>query len=191
MTKKDAEEKLKCPCCLQMRGPSQMQRMFHIKLHEGGTIRSIDLEKLKNYNYTWACDICIQEHKVILGKPNLQTYCDYEPYLAYFDKTPRCETCGISFIFSKKEQQYFYETKKYWVQRIPQHCLACRKVARQEKRTNTELSILLSQKESLSLPQWERIAEIYSEMGNESKLKFAYSQIKKLRNLKGKITINY
>lgn len=43
--KKEVEEKLKCPCCLQMRGSSQMQQMFNIKLHERDTIRNIDFEK--------------------------------------------------------------------------------------------------------------------------------------------------
>ena len=45
---KKRRKKLKCPCCLQMTGSSQMQQMFNIKLHERDTIRNIDFEKLKN-----------------------------------------------------------------------------------------------------------------------------------------------
>jgi hypothetical protein len=43
------------------------------------------------------------------GKPEKQTFVDYQPHLAYSNRTYICEDCHNSCIFRAQEQQYWYE----------------------------------------------------------------------------------
>jgi hypothetical protein len=67
------------------------------------------------------------------ANPVVQKFCDHPPYLAYFDVPLRCEDCGSTFVFEAKEQQFWYEELKFWVQSRPKQCAACRKLRRERK----------------------------------------------------------
>jgi ribosomal protein L28 len=75
----------------------------------------------------WACNACIRSNKAILADPKKQTFCDCYPYYAYFDETRKCSECGRQYVFTKEEQQYWYETLRFWVQSRPKKCKECYK----------------------------------------------------------------
>jgi hypothetical protein len=82
----------------------------------------------------WACDACIQTGKAILADPTQQTFVDCVPYYAYFSLSfEACRTCGKPFQFSASEQQYWYETRKFWVQSMPKDCVDCRRERRKAR----------------------------------------------------------
>jgi hypothetical protein len=89
------------------------------------------LENLSKFQ--WACDSCLQSKRAIPANPAKQLFCDYPPYLSYFDKERTCETCGESFVFSASEQKFWYENLGFWVQSEAINCKSCRKKARENK----------------------------------------------------------
>lgn len=78
-----------------------------------------------------ACNRCLKDGKAIRGCPAVQTFCDYEPYFAYFEIELRCEDCEQKFVFSAREQRFWYEQRKFWVQSRPKQCVSCRRIRRQ------------------------------------------------------------
>ncbi len=81
----------------------------------------------------WACDDCLEQGRAILANPGLQKFVDCVPYYAYFDLQLECGTCGKRFQFSAKEQQFWYESLKFWVQSWPKDCVECRREKRKRK----------------------------------------------------------
>lgn len=131
-------------------------------------------------HFEWACDNCVEAGKAIEAQIEKQTYCDYPPYLMYFDKIMECQQCASSFTFSKEEQKYWYEELEFWVQSTPKHCEHCRKEIRKKKGINTELSQLLKNgDENLNSKVLYRIAELYQEMGKDGKMKMYLSKAAK------------
>ena len=51
----------------------------------------------------------------------------------YVDATFKCEDCGSEFLFSAKEQEFWYETRRFYVDSQPKRCAACRKKERARK----------------------------------------------------------
>ncbi len=141
----------------------------------GGIDRLFELS-----HFEWACDSCIEQGKALTSEIEKQKFCDYPPYLMYFDKIRECEKCNDSFTFSKEEQKYWYEELEFWVQSIPKNCKDCRKKIRKKKSVNTELSMLLENgNENISSKNLYRIAELYEEMGKEEKMKMYLTKAKK------------
>ncbi|WP_420841919.1 zinc-ribbon domain containing protein [Fimbriiglobus ruber] len=46
-----------------------------------------------------------------------------------------CEDCKQPFVFTASEQQFWYETLKFWVQSHPKQCISCRRVRRAKRST--------------------------------------------------------
>ncbi len=128
----------------------------------------------------WACDNCLASGNAIPANPSLQLYCDYAPYLAYFDVTRACETCGSEYIFKKEEQKYWYETLNFWVQSKPKHCPACRRAIRKARNLNSELSALLKNEQALTPADAQRASEIYTLMNKPDKAKYYEALLRKL-----------
>lgn len=168
-----------CPCC---HGQLHRSGITHALQHHLGFWnhrRKIEREDLMtcrqaelNTNaFQWACDSCIAAGKAIDANPDNQQYCDTPPYLAYFDKTFACATCRKEFVFEKREQLFWYEELRFWVQSQPKNCATCRKKIRHKRNLNTELSLLLKSPEVLTAAGATRIAEIYEETGKPEKRK--------------------
>ena len=87
--------------------------------------------------FQWACDGCLRSGKAIIAHPEKQTFCSRPPFLAYFDSEKICNTCKQVFLFWAKEQVFWYETLKFWVQSKAKNCPTCRKKARERKNQNT------------------------------------------------------
>lgn len=129
---------LKCPCCGGQISPIFLRILFK-------QIESLEREHAIWWatdaiqiiqtisKFQWACDNCLQSHKAIIAHSEKQTFCDYPPFLAYFDREKICSTCQQLFLFGAKEQEFWYETLKFWVQSEAKDCPTCRKKARERK----------------------------------------------------------
>jgi hypothetical protein len=55
------------------------------------------------------------------------------PRLFYFPRLKTCRRCGGVFVFSAKEQKYWYEDLKFYVDSTAVECVTCRKQKREGK----------------------------------------------------------
>lgn len=129
---------LKCPCCGVRNSPTFLKNLFkQIESLEArhaiwwANEASQIIEKISEFR--WACDGCLRSGKATIAHPEKQTFCDHPPFLAYFDREKICSTCKQVFLFKAKEQEFWYETLKFWVQSEAKNCPACRKKAREIK----------------------------------------------------------
>jgi hypothetical protein len=56
----------------------------------------------------------------------------------YIDAAFRCRRCREEFLFSAKEQQFWYEECRFWIDSVPRACPACRKLLRDIKALKQE-----------------------------------------------------
>lgn len=177
-----------CPCCNKSIYKAEIQEISTIFPFEGMLISDKTnrtksfVEIIQRYPsfYQWACDNCMAQKKAILGNPHQQNYQLGNPYLAYFDKTFTCQSCKEDFVFSKEDQQYWYEKLQFLVYSKPNHCKECRKEIREAKNLNTELSNLLKNGKPDEEDSLLRIAAIYKEMGKSEKMKVHLAEVEKL-----------
>lgn len=64
------------------------------------------------------------------------------PKYYYEDKERKCVQCGENFVFSAKEQKYWFETLQFNFNTEAIRCLSCRKQKRSEKALVNELALL-------------------------------------------------
>ena len=173
---KKSTQKAFCPCCKKSIEQSQTKKTNAANL---GFIP---------FFQNWACDRCIKDGKALLAEPKKQFYqftypWDHAiPFLAYYDIHFTCKACKEPFLFSKSEQQYWYEKLQFVVYSKPQHCKECRKEIRTAKNLNTELSNLLKEGKPTDKKSLLRIAEIYKEMGKPEKMKAYLAAAEKLKD---------
>lgn len=178
---KQREKKiLECPCCgkqraliLEMPLIPMQERFSHPCLADRWAERLAQGSFYHWGGMQWACNHCLHTRRALAGRPWLQTFCDWPPYLAYFDRTFSCEDCHNSFVFSAQEQQYWYEKLKFWVQSVPKQCPACR---RERREKNEQFQLLqtklkeLPEKSHLQEPQQLlAIASLYLQIGSYQK----------------------
>ena len=139
-SKYESEERIYCPCCQKMQLISLAGWLTEAdlttvskKAHPYNPLQGWAISAARKRQLSWACDNCIRSGKALKGKPWLQKFCDHEPYLAYFDESRKCKRCKSEFVFTAKEQVYWYEKLKFWVQSEPNECSECRKEIRKEK----------------------------------------------------------
>ena len=53
----------------------------------------------------------------------------------YIDAVFKCADCGAEFLFSAKEQHFWYEERRFYVDSYPKRCPDCRKKERVRKAT--------------------------------------------------------
>lgn len=105
--------------------------------------------------------------------------CDWPPCLAYFDTTRNCVECGCSFVFSKDEQQFWYEELGFRVQSRAIRCLECRARKRRKIRAERELDDALSALDPNDALQLAGIARPYLAAGHRQK---AAEYLRRARN---------
>lgn len=150
-----------------MREPSEQQtflRQLNLEVPEKRyvTLSGVLLENAywsdaKNGQVDWACDNCLQTQRAIKGDPKKQLFCDFAPHFAYFDKSGNCRDCGVSFVFSKTEQQHWYEQLGFWVQAEKVRCDACQQLKRQRDR----FSQLMAANDYTNLSEVREIVAFY------------------------------
>jgi len=183
--KKKKKMSLRCPCCQRSVDHVKLELVGSLLPHEG-FISVVGKRHLKSFMmvlskypslYQWACDDCINNKRAILAIPKKQFYTFTHPwdsafpFLAYFDKSFTCKTCEAKTIFSKEEQQHWYEKLSFIVHSKPKNCKNCRKELRKQNTLNTALSELLKDGTPKEKDKLLRIAEIYKEMGKVERMK--------------------
>ncbi|MDJ1503651.1 zinc-ribbon domain containing protein [Xanthocytophaga agilis] len=125
----------------------------------------------------WACDECLQNGKAIKGDPTKQLFCHAPPHFAYFDKEKECRVCKETFVFTKSEQQYWYDHLNFWVQATRIYCLKCQSAKKQQDR----ISQLLNNFDYLDIEKLKEVVALYLTQGNYEKAKYHLTRGKKLR----------
>lgn len=131
---KHKPQKATCPCCKKPRdlvaGTPLLALEDELRRQNADPLcRPVgwSFEAARAGRLQWACNQCLERGRAIRGTPAIQTFCDYEPYFAYFDVELRCEDCEKQFLFSAREQQFWYERLKFWVQSRPKQCRRARR----------------------------------------------------------------
>jgi hypothetical protein len=139
VAKVEQPDKLRCPCCGKWRDVADTNLLraendwlatgaFDVRRPPGWSVKAARAGKLQ-----WACRHCIKAGRALVGRPALQTWCDFDPYFAFIDTQIQCEDCGLAFVFAASEQQYWYETLKFYLQSRPKQCVACRRARREAR----------------------------------------------------------
>lgn len=115
----------------------------------------------------WACTDCFSTGRALRATPARQAYCDYPPYLAFYDVTnSRCTDCGQTFTFTAGEQHLWYEELSFWVQSKPNQCAPCRRERRRKKAIMIELGELIKTHDAKDPTAVARIADLFLQVGN-------------------------
>lgn len=144
MAKAELPDNLPCPCCGKLRpvADTNLLRAEADWLATGASDArrppGWSVEAARAGELPWACDHCIRAGRALEGRPAVQTWCDHNPYFAFIDTELWCEDCGQRFVFAASEQQFWYETLKFWVQSRPKQCIPCRRARRARSRAARE-----------------------------------------------------
>ena len=132
--------------------------------------------------FRWSCDACVIQKKAIAARPLLQNYNTQwdMPSLMYFDKGTTCKTCKGDFVFTKEEQQFWYEKLRFIIYSFPKECPKCRKHKRAMIAQNNRLMELTAIEDKTAV-QLKELTEIYHEIGSEEKARMYANQLKKLK----------
>jgi hypothetical protein len=78
----------------------------------------------------------------VRGNIRNQRFCPmcHVPKYFYVDQPRICVQCHKSFVFSGKEQRYWYETLHFHFGSVPIRCLSCRKAQREETNLHAQLA---------------------------------------------------
>ena len=176
MPSKRKKQSLVCPCCKVMRGEQAKQYLLDIELkcsRHNLKVRGSDegwsIEAAMRGELQWACPTCLKRSTALQGKPWLQTWCDHNPYFAFFDVELNCNNCQNRFVFSASEQQFWYEKLQFWVQSRPKQCINCRKAKRQIKQANIKLQEFLKNCDRHNSIDLARLAKLYFEVNSYKK----------------------
>ncbi len=83
----------------------------------------------------------------------------------YVEIEYRCRECGETFLFTPREQKYWYEKLGFLTDSRPVNCPQCRRKIRKNKKGAERLGELLHKEDDLSAEELEEMSEIYREMG--------------------------
>lgn len=187
-------KKARCPCCRQAKKHDDLttvlqkiEGLFNANTVWCQLFLGKNISKAKqNFLFTdkWACDMCIDKQQALLAEPSNQMYCDYLPFLAYFDKTHTCTTCSKKYVYTKKEQMFWYEELKFWVQAEAVNCKNCRAIKRDRKdrirEAQIRLQALLPMLDKSNVEQLTEIIECYKLTESHKRVEEYESILKKL-----------
>ncbi|MGI4872914.1 MAG: zinc-ribbon domain containing protein [Janthinobacterium lividum] len=211
MKQKSKPDLLKCPCCNQRRTKDECS-VFAAqcanevpKQHYVSWKGKFVLDEQSTYwtdaiagtNRNWACDNCLQQERAVRAHPRLQQFCDFTPHFTFFDKRSACRDCGQEFIFTKGEQQFWFENLKFWVQVKKVRCAKCLAIKKRQKK----LSYLLTNYDYRDLTKLAEIIAIYLEREEIQRAKHILTltkknylptdpQVQRLLELSAKITLH-
>ncbi|MBK8206412.1 MAG: zinc-ribbon domain containing protein [Planctomycetes bacterium] len=76
----------------------------------------------------------------VRGDITKQNFCLETPFYYYEDQTKTCLQCGSNFVFSAKEQKYWYETLSFHQWSLAIRCRECRRKRRTEAAVHRQVS---------------------------------------------------
>ena len=202
MKEEELYDSYKCPNCEQIRQINQLSYLFKWN-KQFNFPHMISVLSAARKTYTdyqgrlrWACDICIEKERVIVGRPDQQNWTGFAyPFFTHNDELLKCESCDCEFMFSKEEKRFWYENLKFIVWSYPKHCSSCRRRIRAPRIKNNRLTELISNVDRVTDNEVEEIIDIFLEYGNIDKAKFYLSVLRKrkpkqdsrVQNLRAKI----
>lgn len=110
--------------------------------HASGVV--VSEEKIREGFWSLRSETMFPE-SVLVARPEEQNYSVF-PRQYYVDVLRECRTCGRSFIFFAKEQRYWFETLKFFVDADCVHCPDCRRESRAVQRRVRRYSDLMKKK---------------------------------------------
>ena len=136
----------------------------------------------KNPAIPWVCDNCLRTGKALAANSERQNLGNSYtlPYFAYTDQQKRCATCSTTFLFSKQEQQYWYEELQIPVYGDAKNCKDCRKSIRDDNAEMTKLGDLISNLDPTNVKALEAIITIFVQWKRIEKARFYLSFIPKI-----------
>jgi hypothetical protein len=171
------EDELTCPCCKQSRRffeyqtfAYQLNREAPSKTYiasKGAILGNVFWIEAKKKQVDWACDNCLQAGSALRGLVTKQLFCDFPPHFAYYDKVKACKACSTEFVFTKSEQQYWYEQLGFWVQTERIYCDCFRDI----KKVRDRISQLLTQPDYQNIDLIREVVSLYVELKEYSKAK--------------------
>lgn len=178
---------LYCPFCQQSRFHSQATKLLELEkiynarhghlyrrpLEPGWTIKAAEKNHL-----VWACDVCLKEKRAIPSVPWLQLPTMGYPEFAYADKPMTCEDCGVDFVFSASEQQFWYERLQFVTYSFPKQCPKCRHERRVQKKHQHDLQQALASLDDQSALDLAYVASCYVQTGKQAKALEFYRRAK-------------
>jgi len=87
--------------------------------------------------FRFAGSLSVDFESAIRGDPGKQN-CSICPRYWYVDTIYPCARCGEAFTFTAGEQRVWYEEYGFWIDSVPNHCLACRRALRDLKAARQE-----------------------------------------------------
>ena len=101
-----------------------------------------DLEGREHSYWTWDYDFRPSLPKgAVRGDPYKQNFCAFcsPPQYFYVDQEKVCVQCNADFVFSAREQKYWYETLGFFYASTAIRCLRCRKRRRSARAVQQRL----------------------------------------------------
>lgn len=118
----------------------------------------------------WACPTCLETGRALKADLDRQVFCDYPPYLAYYDVTmDPCTDCGQPFVFGASEQRFWYEELQFLVQSRPKQCIPCRKKRRERNRAHQQLGEATRTLDPRDPEQLATVAQLLYQAGSQRK----------------------
>jgi RNase P subunit RPR2 len=127
---------------------------------------------------SWGCNKCVKAEKAIIADFSKQQPSFGGPYIMYLDKTFNCKYCETPFVFSAREQQYWYEELNLVIDAIATRCEECRK----KKLVQQRLMKLLAKEPDFSADELAELVECYKIIGSNRKAEEFSNRLKKKRN---------
>ncbi len=177
------KKKITCPCCrstVTERNIGQalrdIRKVSGIYIPYDSKQNNLELALLNNYQ-RWACNDCLQTGKAIKADPDRQpngSFMSHDTeYLAFWDSNwIDCRDCGESFVFSKEDQLFYYQTLGKVRDARAVRCLACRKALKEKHRPARELGEMLENGKLKQEADRDRVIANYRALGREDKARY-------------------
>jgi Probable zinc-ribbon domain len=99
----------------------------------------------KTYEW-WQCDPAYKPplpRDAVEGDVSRQDFCTacHTPKYFYVDERHRCIQCGDDFMFTGREQKYWYETRRFNFCSVPIRCPRCRRRRRTEHALREQVAV--------------------------------------------------
>jgi len=94
----------------------------------------------------WECDPTYKPplpRGAVAGDVSRQDFCTahHTPKYFYVDERRRCIQCGDGFVFTGREQKYWYETRRFNFGSVPIRCPRCRRRRRTEHALREQVAV--------------------------------------------------
>jgi hypothetical protein len=155
---------LHCPCCLTLVAASEVDAL---EVRVGGVPWGLGWSNYyaREGRLQWACRACVTSGRAVHADPTRQRFHRHPPFLAYFDITKTCEDCREAYVFTRSEQVFWYEERKFLVESRPIACAPCRKARRRRNGALQAYEAKLAVLDKTDAAQWLELAELLEVAG--------------------------